>query len=72
MSELFPDSAITSEHPRVAWLAERGLVLTKTDTGRFQCALDEWNLAKGDDEDEAIANYCYSTKTPFPAFLTPP
>jgi len=67
VSELFPVESVASEHPHVAWLAAHALTLTKTDTGRYECALDEWNVAKGEDEDEAIANFCYSARMPFPA-----
>ncbi len=50
--------------PRLAWLQRHGLTLTKLESGRYECALDEETFARGEDEDEAIVNFCVKTRLP--------
>lgn len=60
MSDLFPDLQ-PSLSPRLAWLERHGLVVTKLVNGRYECALDEENFARGEDEEEAIVAFCVKT-----------
>lgn len=63
MTDLFPDLA-PSLSPRLAWLTRHGLTTRKLEGGRWECALDDENWARGDDEDEAIVALCLKTKLP--------
>jgi len=57
VSDLFPDLQ-PSLSPRLAWLERHGLVVTKLESGRYQCALDDENFARGEDEEAAIVAFC--------------
>lgn len=48
--------------PRLAWLQCHGLTLTRLESGRYECALDDETFARGEDEDEAIVAFCIKTK----------
>lgn len=61
MSDLFPDLP-QSLSPKLAWLERHGLVLVKLPSGRWECALDEENYARGESEEEAIIEFCVKTK----------
>jgi hypothetical protein len=60
MNDLFPDLQ-PSLSPRLAWLEKHGLVLRRLPSGRFECVLDDENWARGEDEDEAVINFCVKT-----------
>ncbi len=62
MSELFDIPVSLS--PRLVWLQRHGLTVTKLESGRYECALDDETFARGDDEDEAIVNFCVKTHLP--------
>ncbi len=59
MTDLF--DVPLSLSPRRAWLERHGLTLTKLPSGRWECALDEFNRHRGDDEDEACIEFCLKT-----------
>lgn len=61
MADLFPDLP-ESLSPRLAWLERHGLTTRKLESGRWECALDEENWARGEDEDEAVIAFCLKTK----------
>ena len=60
MSDLF--DLPVSLSPRLAWLERHGLTLTRLESGRYECALDAETFARGEDEEEAIVNFCVKTK----------
>ena len=62
MSDLF--DLPVSLSARLAWLERHGLTLTKLESGRYQCALDEETFARGEDEEEAVVNFCVKTGLP--------
>lgn len=61
MADLFPDLP-QSLSPKLAWLERHGLVLVKLPSGRYECALDEENYGRGEDEEEAVVAFCVKTK----------
>lgn len=60
MTDLFPDLP-ESLSPKLAWLARYGLTTRRLESGRWECALDEENWARGEDEEEAIVSFCVKT-----------
>lgn len=60
MSDLF--DLPVSLSPRLAWLERHELTVTRLESGRYECALDDETFARGEDEEEAIVNFCVKTK----------
>lgn len=60
MADLFP-TLPESLSPRLQWLRDHGLTLHKLDNGKWECTLDAENFGRGDDPDEACADFCIKT-----------
>lgn len=59
MSELFdiPESL----SPRLAWLKEHDLTVTRLENGKYECALEDLASAIGETADEACVEFCLVT-----------
>ncbi len=64
MSELFPESAVAMDSPKLRWLAKHGLSTRRMENGRWRCELNEETFGVGDDEEEAIVHFCIKTRLP--------
>lgn len=62
MSDLFdiPESL----SPRLAWLRDHGLTMTKLENGKYECALFDVAFGQGATEDEACVDFCIKTRLP--------
>lgn len=56
--ELLSPDAGRALSPKVRFLQEHQLVTRQMPNGRWECLLDEENVARGDDEQDAIISYC--------------
>jgi hypothetical protein len=57
-SELLPPDAGAALSPKVRFLQEHNLITRQLASGRWECLLDEENIARGEDEQDAIISYC--------------
>ncbi len=57
--DLFPSAVSLS--PKLAWLARHGLVLRRTERGKYECVLAD-DVATGDSEEEACVEFCVMTR----------
>ncbi len=62
MSDLFEIQESLS--PRLIWLREHSLTLTHVAASKWECALDEENVARGETADEACIQFCLQTSLP--------
>lgn len=61
MTELFPESSMLQESPKLRFLREHDLVTRKLPGGTWRCELGE-DFGSGDTEDDAVIDFCLKTK----------
>ena len=48
--------------PRLQWLERHCLTIVRMENGKYACILDDLTVAVGDDQEEAIVNFCLKYK----------
>lgn len=57
-NELLPPEAGRALSPKAKFLQDHGLITRQLPNGRWECVLDEENVARGEDEQDAIISFC--------------